>query len=43
LDGKTILKWILSKLVRGMYWICLAQEKDKWRALVNAVENLRVP
>jgi len=28
---------------RGMYWIDLAQERDKGEALVNAVTNLRVP
>jgi hypothetical protein len=24
-------------------WICLAQDGDRWRALVNSVLNLRVP
>jgi hypothetical protein len=42
-DGRIILKQIFKKLDGGMNWIELAQDRDRWRALVNVVMNLRVP
>jgi hypothetical protein len=42
-DGRIILRWIFGKLCRGMDWIDLAQDSDRWRALVNVVMNLWVP
>jgi hypothetical protein len=27
----------------GMDWIDMAKDRDRWRALVNTVMNLRVP
>ena len=42
-DGRIILRWIMMKWDGGMDWIDLAQDRDRWRALVNAVMNLRVP
>jgi hypothetical protein len=42
-DGRTILRWIFRKWDVGCVdWIQLAQDRDKCRALVNAVMDLRV-
>jgi hypothetical protein len=27
----------------GLDWIDMAQDRNRWRALVNAIMNLRVP
>ena len=42
-DGSVILKWILEKWDGGVDWIDLAQNRDRWRAVVNAVMNVQDP
>ena len=43
-NGRIVLKWIFEKWDGGcMDWIDLAQDRGKWRVLVNAIMNLRVP
>jgi len=43
LDGRIILKWNFKIWDGGMTWIDLAQNRDKWRAVLYAVMNLRGP
>jgi hypothetical protein len=40
-----ILRYILEREDggSGIDWIGLVQDRDEWRALVNAVMNLQVP
>jgi hypothetical protein len=42
-DGRIILKWIFERLGGGVDWIGLAQDRDRWRAVVYTVMNLRDP
>jgi hypothetical protein len=42
-DGRIILKWTFERLDGGVDWIDLAQDSDRWRALVYTVMNLWVP
>jgi hypothetical protein len=38
-----IKKDLLEIGVNVVDWICLGQDRYRWRALVNSVMNLRVP
>jgi len=45
IDGRIILRWIFRKWDGGgaMDWMDLVQDWERWRALVKAALNLRVP
>jgi len=41
---KIILRWIYRKSnAEALDWIDLVRDRERWRALVNVVMNLRVP
>jgi len=42
-DGRKILKGFFRKWNGDIYLIDLAQDRDRWEALVSAVMNLCVP
>jgi hypothetical protein len=48
--GRPIRRWVDNIKIdlreirwNGMEWIDLAQDRDRWRALVNTVMSLQVP
>ena len=43
IDGRIILKWIFMKWHRVIDWIDVAHDRDRWRAVLNAVMNVRFP
>jgi hypothetical protein len=40
-NGRITLEWVFGKL--GVDWLHLAQDRDKWHALVNMIMNFWVP
>ena len=43
INGRTILKWLIEMWVWIMDCIALAQDRDRLRAVVNAVMNVLFP
>jgi hypothetical protein len=41
-DGRIILRLTFKKWNGGLDWIDLAEDRNRWLALVNAALNLRV-
>jgi hypothetical protein len=42
-DGRILLKWIFKRWDGSMVWIDMAQDRGRWRALVNTLMNLCSP
>ena len=43
IDGMIILRWIFRKWDGGVDWIELAQDRDRWQALVSMLMYLQFP
>jgi len=41
-DGNIILMWIFRKWNGGMDWIHLAQDRERWQAVVNSAMNRQI-
>jgi len=42
-DGRIILKWYFRKWDGSTDWSDMAEDRNRWQALVNAVTNSWVP
>jgi hypothetical protein len=42
-DGRIVLRWAFRKWNRGIDCVDLAQERDRWREMENAIVYLRAP
>jgi hypothetical protein len=42
IENKVLLKWIFEKWDGDMDWIDLNQDRDRWRAFVEAVMHIGV-
>ena len=42
-DGRIILKEFSSSGVGGIHWVVLAEDRNRWRAVGNAIMNLWDP
>ena len=40
--GRIILKWVSTCGMRGMDWIDLVQNRDRWQAVLNVIMNHQV-
>jgi len=43
IGGRMVVRNIKEISLNGMDWIDLVQDRDRWRALVNVIMDLRVP
>jgi hypothetical protein len=43
MERRIILNWIFKKWDEGKDWIDLAEDRYRWQALANEVNNPRVP
>jgi hypothetical protein len=43
IGGRIMLKWIFKMWDGGLNWIHMAQNRDRWLAVMNVIMNFQVP